>query len=251
MNGHLMNGHLMNGRVTDGEHRVVWEPAAVHRFAEQLQRSRAALEPAIDALRSAGRLVVSPREAAAAAAAHRDAHRALHAMSTAIDDDARMLRNAARISAATERALTLATSADARRHVVAAALAEVGQPWRPEYADGQPPAPTLWCGEFVSWAYAAAGHPLPAVQTPGASGFASVPAMVRWVQSHAPREWHAGATDVRLGDIVVVDGEAHVAIALGPTRGGVVPTVDGNWAGHVARTSHAASDVVGVWRPLS
>ncbi|HVU74482.1 MAG TPA: hypothetical protein VHE83_16065 [Mycobacteriales bacterium] len=234
-----------------GDHQLVWEPAAVRRFAEQLQASRAAIEPARAALQAAARLVLARGDAVAAAAAHHDAHDAVRAMTVGIDDDARVLHAAARTSEATERALVAVTHAGARQHVVAVALGQVGEPWRAEYADGQPPAPTLWCGEFVSWAYAHAGHPLPAVQTPGASGFASVPAMVDWVQAHAPQQWHTGAADVRLGDIVVVDDEGHVALALGPAHDGAVPTVDGNWAGHVARTSHATSTVVGVWRPLS
>lgn len=230
--------------------RVHWEPAAVQRFAEQLQASRAVIAPAAAALRAAGHLVIAHSDAVLATEAHNIAHHALLAMKVGIDDDTRVLHAAARTSAVTERALAAMSHADARRHVVAAALGQVGEPWRSEYAGAQPPAPTLWCGEFVSWAYADAGHPLPAVQTPGASGFASVPAMVDWVHAHAPDQWHAGAGDVRLGDIVVVDGEGHVALALGPAHDGVVPTVDGNWAGHVARTGHAVRSVVGVWRPL-
>lgn len=231
-------------------HHLHWEPAAVQRFAEQLEASRAAIAPALAAVRAAGHLVVAHSDAVLATPAHREAHHALLAMTVGIDDDARVLRAAARVSAATEQALVAASHADARRHVVAAALGQVGEPWRSAYAGAQPAAPALWCGEFVSWAYADAGHPLPAVQTPGASGFASVPAMVAWVHEHVPEQWHAGGSDVRLGDIVVVDGAGHVALALGPSHDGVVPTVDGNWAGHVARTTHAVTSVVGVWRPL-
>jgi hypothetical protein len=233
------------------DRRIVWEPSTVTRFAEQVRASRAALAPASAALRHAGELVLARPEAVVGGPVHEDARRALAAMAVGIADDAHVLARAAHTSAATEHAIAVLDLRAERRHVVDVALSQVGSPWRPEYAGAQPPAPTLWCGEFVSWAYAESGHPLPAAQTPGASGFASVPAMVDWVQRHAAPQWHAGASDVRAGDIVVVDGEGHVALATGPVHDGVVPTVDGNWGGHVARTAHAVTDVVGTWRPLT
>lgn len=50
----------------------------------------------------------------------------------------------------------------------------VGQDW-----NHQP-----WCAMFISWAFAESGHPLPEMQAPGFSGFASASIGRTWCNAH-------------------------------------------------------------------
>jgi peptidoglycan hydrolase-like protein with peptidoglycan-binding domain len=117
------------------------------------------------------------------------------------------------------------------------------------YSPRDPAEP--WCARFVSWVYAKAGHPLPAID--GAKGFQYCPDAVNWARRHGV--WHAGTGGVRPGDIVLFDWNGdgvadHTGIATSHAAAdGSVHTVEGNAENVVGRHVRGRGVVLGHFRP--
>ena len=101
--------------------------------------------------------------------------------------------------------------------------------------DGQP-----WCAMFVSWAFAKAGHPLPALQSP--KGFAGVRA-----GAEALREKGLLLERPRVGSIWLHRGATwqsdHTGIVTAVHADGSFSTVEGNASDRVLERRHPASEV--------
>lgn len=96
-----------------------------------------------------------------------------------------------------------------------------------------------WCAMFVSWVFAHAGHPLPAIST--SRGFAYCPTGVNWAKANgcyidARKQ---PAFKPKAGDIVFFDfigRPSHVGIVQAVLPDGRVRTIEGNTNGAGSRT---------------
>jgi surface antigen len=81
-----------------------------------------------------------------------------------------------------------------------------------------------WCAMFVSWAFAQAGEPLPAIQ--GRKGFAKVAEAFRWGRANGRL-----ARAPRVGDVFLIshDGDrGHTGIVISVNNDGTITTIEGN-----------------------
>jgi hypothetical protein len=95
---------------------------------------------------------------------------------------------------------------------------------------GSPNAP--WCASFVSWAFATAGQPLPAIN--GDNGFARV----EHGRDYAQRKGQLSKTP-KVGDIFLIvraDGTGHTGIVVAVLPGGRIRTIEGNTNNNGSRT---------------
>ncbi len=86
-------------------------------------------------------------------------------------------------------------------------------------SDGQP-----WCAMFVSWVFAHAGVPLPAIDS--RRGYSLVRDGYRWARAHG--RW---TREPQVGDVFFIlygDGRGHTGIVERVNRNGTITTIEGN-----------------------
>jgi CHAP domain len=99
--------------------------------------------------------------------------------------------------------------------------------------DGQ-----AWCAMFVSWVFAHAGRPLPAIDS--RRGYALVRDGYRWARAHG--RW---TRRPQVGDVFFIlygNGQGHTGIVERVNRNGTITTIEGN------TNTDGSSNGVGVFR---
>ena len=123
---------------------------------------------------------------------------------------------------------------------VALALRELGNTDGTRYSGGRR---VPWCTYFILWLFRQAGAPLPGDEPPTlerASPLATPAALCALGRDHA-------VTEPQVGDLVFLRqrsawGETHCALVVEVRATGHIVTVDGNFAGKVARVERLAND---------
>lgn len=132
------------------------------------------------------------------------------------------------------------TSSASPDRLIALALRELGNTDGTRYSGGRP---VPWCTYFVLWLFRQAGAPLPGDEPPTLekpSPLATPAALYALGKANA-------VSEPRPGDLVFLRqrsawGETHCALVVEFRETGHISTVDGNFAGKVARVERQAND---------